>query len=148
MNSTMNASPTRDPDIRYLLSIGLQFCKRFPWNQDSIGIPIYRYNYQACQYYGGTVTNFPTSQYPETIEWVNLSQIKNLVYNRTIEKKWPLKLYPAGEEGRFSTQSRCNDINIGNYYLPPDNHNNNLSSSLESIDTTETDYASVKNPNQ
>ena len=49
----------------YLLSLGLQFSNRFPWTQESIGIPIYRYNYQDCQYYGGTATNFPTNQYPE-----------------------------------------------------------------------------------
>ena len=47
INFTMNASPNRDPDINYLLSIGLQFSNRYPWNHDSIGIPIYRYNHQA-----------------------------------------------------------------------------------------------------
>ena len=29
INATMNASPNRDPDINYLLSIGLQFSNRF-----------------------------------------------------------------------------------------------------------------------
>ena len=143
INSTMNASPNRDPDINYLLSIRVQFSNRYPWNHDSIGIPIYRYNYQTCQYNGGTITNFPTNQYPEPIEWINLSQYQNLVYNKTIEEKWTLELYSTEEKGRFSTQSRCNDINIGHHYLPPNYYNNNLSSSLESTDTTETDYASV-----
>ena len=40
-----------------------------------------RYNYQACQYDGGTITNFPTNQYPELIEWINLSQYQRLVCN-------------------------------------------------------------------
>ena len=87
INATMNASLIRDPNINYLLSIGLQFSNRFPWNQESIGIPIYRYNYQACQYDGGTVTNFPTNQYPEIMDWVNISQYKNLVCNKTIKEK-------------------------------------------------------------
>ena len=68
INATMNASLTRDPNINYLLSTGIQFPNRFPWTQESIGIPIYRYNYQACQYFGGTITNFPTNHYPETKE--------------------------------------------------------------------------------
>ena len=68
IKATMNAAPNRDSDINYLLSIGLQFFNRFPLTQESIGIPIYRYNYQACQYDGGTVTNFPTNQYPEIKE--------------------------------------------------------------------------------
>ena len=99
INATMNASPNRDPDINYLLSIGLQFSNRYPWNHDSIGIPIYCYNYQTCQYDGGIITNFPTNQYPELIEWINLSQYQNLVYNKTIEEKWPLVLYPTEREG-------------------------------------------------
>ena len=49
INAMMNASPNRDPGINYLLSIVLQFSNRFPWNQESIRIPIYRYNDQTCQ---------------------------------------------------------------------------------------------------
>ena len=36
ISATMNASPNRHPDINYLLSIGLQFSNRYPWNHDSI----------------------------------------------------------------------------------------------------------------
>ena len=105
-----------------------------------LGIPIYRYNYQACQYDGGTITNFPTNQYPEPIEWINLSQYHNFVYNQIIEEKWPLELYLTEIERRLSTQSRSNDINIGHHYMPPYYSKFNLSSSLESTLSTETGY--------
>ena len=91
---------------------------------------------------------FSDKQLFKTIEWVNLSQYQNLVYNKTSEEKWPLKLYPTEEEGRVSTQSRCNDINIGAFYQPPECYKNNLSSSLEFTDTTETDYAPLKKSKQ
>ena len=103
--------------IQTSISIGLQFSYHYPWNHDSIGIPIYRYNYQACQYDGGTITNFPTNQYPELIEWINLSQYQRLVCNKTIEEKWPLVLGLTESGGRFIAQSNHNDINIGHHYI-------------------------------
>ena len=45
---------------------------------------------------------FPTNQYPEIMDWDNLSQYKNLVYNKKIEEKCPLVLYPTEIEGRFT----------------------------------------------
>ena len=105
---------------------------RFSWTQESIRIPIYRYNYQACQYDGGPVTNFPTNQYPEIKEWVNLADYQHLVCIRMIEKKWPVVFYPIDKDGRFTTQVSSNDINAGAYYQNP------LSSSLETDFAPET----------
>ena len=148
INDTMNASPHHRPDIKYLLSIGLQFSYRYPWNHSSIGMPIYRYNLQACQYDGGTITNFPTNQYPEPIEWINLSQYKHYVSNRTIEEKWPLVLGITESGGRFIDQSNSNYINAARIYDRDDYSKNNLSSSQESTLSTETVYNPPMKPNQ
>ena len=148
INDTMNASPYRYPDIKYLLSIGLQFSNRYPWNHSSIGMPIYRYNLQACQYDGGTITNFPTNQYPEPLEWINLSQYKYYVSNRTIEEKWPLVLGITENGGRFIPQSNPNDISAGRYYDLFDYSKNNLSSSQEFTLSTETVNNPSTKPNQ
>ena len=144
----MNASPNRHLDVNYLLSIGLQFSNRYPWNQVSIGLPISRYNYQTCQYDGGTVTNFPTNQYPEIMDWVNLSYYKKFVYNQMIEEKCSLVFYPTEIEGSFAHQLDPNIINVGHHYMPPDYSKIKLSSSLESALSTETGYNPPMKSNQ
>ena len=45
------------PNSRLLIYL-LDFSFLFPWNQESIWIPIYLYNYQACQYFGRTILIF------------------------------------------------------------------------------------------
>ena len=84
INATLNASSHREPDINYFLSNGLKLSNCFPWTHESIGIPIYVYYNQTCQYDGGTITNLPTSQYPELI---NLSDYQLLFRDRIIEEK-------------------------------------------------------------
>ena len=130
INSTMHASPNRKPNIRYLLSIGLQFSFRQPWNHGSIIPSEFQFIIIVLKLVNmkeEQLLIFRQINIQNLFEWVNLSQYQRLVRNKTIEEKWPLVLYPTDEEGRFSIQSRCNDINAGRHYFPPDYYKNNLS---------------------
>ena len=72
--------------------------------------------------------------------WIGSIYLSTRIWFATKQLKRNGRSYYIQEEGRFFTQLDSNITNAGACYLPPGCYNNNLSSSLESTDTTETDY--------